>query len=97
MGLFQWLSGKGFACNAGASEDTGSNPWVGKILCMRVWQPTPLILPGEFPWTEEPGELQPTGSQRVGHDLSDLEHILKFIFTFIDFVVFPLLLKYNYS
>ena len=25
-------------------------------------------LPGEFPWTEEPGRLQSIGSQRVGHD-----------------------------
>ena len=23
----------------------------------------------EIPWTEEPGRLQSTGSQRVGHDL----------------------------
>jgi len=26
------------------------------------------ILAWEIPWTEEPGGLQPTGSQRVGHD-----------------------------
>ena len=26
------------------------------------------ILAGEFPWTGEPGGLQPIGSQRVGHD-----------------------------
>ena len=26
------------------------------------------ILDGRFPWTEEPGGLQSTGSQRVGHD-----------------------------
>ena len=25
-----------------------------------------------IPWTEEPGGLQSTGSQRVGHDCSDL-------------------------
>ena len=23
-----------------------------------VWQPTPVFLPGESPWTEEPGGLQ---------------------------------------
>ena len=33
-----------------------------------VWQPTPVVLPGESPRTEEPGGLPPTGSQRVGHD-----------------------------
>ena len=38
----------------------------------RKWQPTPVFLPGESPWTEEPGGLQIIGSQRVGHDWSDL-------------------------
>ena len=28
-------------------------------------QPTPLFLPGESPWTEEPDRLQSIGSQRV--------------------------------
>ena len=27
-----------------------------------------IFLPGESPWTEEPGGLQSTGLQRVGHD-----------------------------
>ena len=34
----------------------------------RAWQPTPVFLPGVSPWTEEPGRLQSTGSQRVGHN-----------------------------
>ena len=29
------------------------------------------FLPGESPWTEEPGKLQSMGSQRVGLDLSN--------------------------
>ena len=29
------------------------------------------ILAWRFPWTEGPGRLQSTGSQRVGHNLSD--------------------------
>ena len=28
----------------------------------RAWQPTPVFLPGESPWAEEPGRLQSTGS-----------------------------------
>ena len=44
------------------------DPWLGKIPWRRAWQPTPVFLPGESPWTEEPGELQYMGSQRVGHD-----------------------------
>ena len=31
----------------------------------RAWQPTPAFLPGESPWTEEPGGLKYTESQRV--------------------------------
>ena len=38
----------------------------------REWQPTAVFLPEESPWTEKPGGLQFIGSQRVGHDLSDL-------------------------
>ena len=33
----------------------------------RVWQPS-RILAWESPWTEEPGELQSTGSQGGGPD-----------------------------
>ena len=33
----------------------------------RAWQPTPVFLPGESQ-TEEPGGLQSTESQRVGHN-----------------------------
>ena len=29
----------------------------GKIPWRRAWQPTPLFLPGESPWTEELGGL----------------------------------------
>ena len=46
----------------------GFDPWLGKIPWRRPWQPTPVFLPGELPWTEEPGRLQSMGSQRVRHD-----------------------------
>ena len=46
----------------------GFNPWVGKIPWRRAWQPTPVFLPGESPWTEGPGGLQSMGSQRVRHN-----------------------------
>ena len=36
------------------------------------------ILAREIPWTEEPGGLQSTGSQRVGHDLATKQQILSF-------------------
>ena len=34
----------------------------------------PSILAWEIPWTEEPGGLQPMGSQRVRHDLASEQH-----------------------
>ena len=43
------------------------NPWIGKLPWRRKWQPTPVFLPGESPWAEEPGGLQSMGSQRVRH------------------------------
>ena len=42
--------------------------WVVKILWRRVWQPTPVFLPGESPWTVEAGGPQSLVSQRVRHD-----------------------------
>ena len=34
----------------------------------KQWHPTPVLLPGKIPWTDEPGGLQSMGSWRVGHD-----------------------------
>ena len=43
----------------------GRSPWGGL-------QHSPVFLPGESPWVEEPGGLQSIGSQKVGYDWSDL-------------------------
>ena len=42
--------------------------WVGKIPWSRAWQPTPVFLPGESSWTEEPGGLQSQGLLRAGYN-----------------------------
>ena len=46
--------------------------WVQPVGCEASleddMQPIPVFLPGESPWTEEPGGLQSMGSPRVGHD-----------------------------
>ena len=52
--------------------ETWVDPWVGKIPWRRARQPTPVFLPGESPWTEEPGGLQSIGSQRVRQNWSNL-------------------------
>ena len=41
--MAQWLKKKS-ACKC---RRLGFNPWVGKILWSRKWQPTPVFLPGE--------------------------------------------------
>ena len=43
--------------------DLESIPGLGRSPGGRVWQPTPVFLPGESPWTEEPGGLQSMGWQ----------------------------------
>ena len=63
-GLPGWLSGKESACQC---RRLRFDHWAGKIPRKRAWQPTPVFLPGDSPWTEEPGGLQ-VGSQRVRHD-----------------------------
>ena len=60
------------ACQCRRRKRCGFGPWVRKIPWRRAWQPTPVILPGEFPWTEELNGLQSLGLQRVGYDWSDL-------------------------
>ena len=50
--------------NPPATQET----WVEKIPWRTEWQPTPIFLPGESPWTEEPDRLQSMGSQRVGYN-----------------------------
>ena len=44
--------GKESACNSGRP---GFHPWVGNIHWRRVWQPTPVFLPGESSWTQSHG------------------------------------------
>ena len=45
----------------------GFDLWTGKILWRRAWQPTPVFLPEEFPWIEEPVRPEPMGLPRVRH------------------------------
>ena len=56
------------AKNLPAMRETGFDPWMGKIPWRRAWQRAPVFLPGESPWTEEPGGIQSMESQRVRHD-----------------------------
>ena len=53
-------SGKESAGQCRRHKRHGFHLWVGKIPWRRARQPTPVFLPGESPWTEEPGGLCPS-------------------------------------
>ena len=54
VGLPAGSAVKNSPANAG---DTSSIPGSGRFPGGRKWQPTPVFLPGESPWTGEPGRL----------------------------------------
>ena len=54
--------------NPPAMRETWVWSLVGKISWRRAWQPTPVFLPGESPWTKELGGLQSMVFQRVRHN-----------------------------
>ena len=63
-GFLGAASGKEPPTNAGDIRDVGSI--LGQEDPMEEgMQPTPVFLPGESPWIEEPGRLQSIGLQRV--------------------------------
>ena len=55
---------KNLPANAG---DAGLIPVLGRSLKEEMAIPS-SILAWKMPWTEEPGRLQSTGSQRAGHN-----------------------------
>ena len=69
MGFPDSSNGKESTQNAG---DSGLILGSGRFPGGGPGNPLSVFLPGESPWTEEPGRLQSKGSQRVRHDLSDL-------------------------
>ena len=54
--------------NLPAIQETGLPPLGGEDSLEKGMATHSSILAGRIPWTEEPGGLQSTGSQRVGHD-----------------------------
>ena len=54
----------------------------------RTQQPITVFLPGESPWTEEPGGLQSMGSQRVRHDWATKHSTAQMVIFLIDWFVF---------
>ena len=68
MELPRWLSGKESTCQCRKPKKI---PW------RRKWQPTPVVLPAEIPWTEEPCGTQSMDRKRVRHILvTKKQHVM---------------------
>ena len=62
-------SGDSLVAQLGKNPPAMWETWVPslgqEIPWRRAWQPIPVFLPVESPWTEEPARLQTMGSQRI--------------------------------
>ena len=61
-------------CQCRRCKRRGFNPWVGKILWRRKWQPTPVLLPGK-----SHGQRSLVGYSLWGREESDTTERLHFI------------------
>ena len=62
-----FLGGSEVKASTSNDRDPGSIPGSGRSLEKEMVTHS-SILAWRIPWTEKPGRLQSTGSQRVGHD-----------------------------
>ena len=58
-------SGKAAACQCGRFKRRRFDPWVGKIPWRRVWQPTPVFVPGESHGQKSLEGYSPWGRTRL--------------------------------
>ena len=72
MGFLGSTSGKIAACQCRRCKSLRFDPWVGKILWSRKWQPAPVFLSGIF---HEQGNL--LGYSPWGHKESDITERLE--------------------
>ena len=75
----------------------GFDPHIGKIPLEKGMVTLSSILAWRIPWTEEPGALQSTGTQRIRHDWATSFHftslhspLLLFDLAMLVFVEFPM-------
>ena len=64
----RWISGERTRLQRRRHRRRGFDPCVGKIPWRRAWRPPPVLPPGESHGQRSLVGLQPTGSQRVGHN-----------------------------
>ena len=75
LGFPRGLSGKeSTTCQCRSCRRSRFDPWLEKIPLEKEMATHFSILARIKPWTEEPGRLQPMGSQRVEHDWAYMDH-----------------------
>ena len=68
MGFPGGASGKEPACPCRRHKTCGFDPWIGKILWNRKWQPTPVFLHGKFHGQRSlGGYIQSTAKDSTNH------------------------------
>ena len=65
MGFQGGTSGMEPACQCRTCKRHGFDPCIGKIPRRRAWQPTPVFLPGESPWTDSLKGYRPRGHKKL--------------------------------
>ena len=78
IGLLRWLSGKESACQHRRCE---FDPWVGKILWRRKWQPTPEFLLGYSQVQRSLADYNPQNHKRVTNELATKQQTTTVIIT----------------
>ena len=59
---------KNLPTNAGRYKKRGFDPWVRKIPWRRIWQPTPVFLPGESHGQRSLAGYSPQGQKEFRHN-----------------------------
>ena len=75
-------SGKEPTCQCRRPKRCRLDPWVREIPWRRAWHPTPVFLPEESTWIDNPGGLQSISSQTVRHNWVTLSlwcHVLEVV------------------
>ena len=74
MHIFMGFPGGSVVKNLPAKQETQVRPLGWDYPLEEGMETHSSTLAWRIPWTEEPGRLQSTGSQGVGHDWNDLTH-----------------------
>ena len=76
-----WQGGKESAYQCRRHKGCGFDPWVGKILWRRKWQPAPVVFPVKFRGQRSLVGYSPWGSKEL--DMTKQTHIYNMAYPFL--------------